>query len=118
MVMTKDEIDAGEVLKKLAELKRTLPEDEYQEIERQVLPRLAEHFGREPANKKSWVGTAIGWIVALAVLVILLALADRFPWLKYVWYAWVILWAVAIVLQFLAGILNWLKEATKPPGRY
>lgn len=41
--MPGDEIDAGEVLKKLAELKRTLSEAQYQEIRRQVLRAVAEH---------------------------------------------------------------------------
>lgn len=82
--MPKDEIDAGEVLRKLAELKRTLPEDEYQEIERQVLPRLAANFGesnRATKKKSGWastvggvVGILIFWVVIIPGL---LALAEK-----------------------------------------
>jgi predicted acyltransferase len=117
--MPKDEIDAGEVLKKLAELKRTLPEDQYQEIEREVLPRLAGHFGGiEPAQKKSQIRGVLGVIAGLAVLVVLVALSVRFPWLRYIWYAWLVVYAVGWVLQVVTGLLEWLKDAMKPLGRY
>lgn len=113
--MPKDEIDAGKVLRELAELKRTLPEDEYQEIERQVLPRLAEHFkGSKPAKGKKW----IFWIVGIVVMLVLLALADRIEWLIYVWYGWLALYVIATVLQVLAIIRSWLDDLMKPPGRY
>lgn len=114
--MPKDEIDAGEVLKKLAELKRTLPEDQYQEIERQVLPHLAEHFGGiESAEKKSWIRGALGWIGALLLLVLFVILAQRFEWL---WYIYVAAFALSMVLRVLMVFFAWLGDLMKPPRMY
>ena len=71
--MAKDQVDTRAVLEKLAELKRTLPEDEYQELERQVLPRLMEQAqGSKQAEKKSgWASTvgSILWIVIFWCLI-------------------------------------------------
>lgn len=114
--MSKDEMDVGEVLNKLAELKRTLPEDQYQEIERQVLPRLTEHLGAsKPAAKKSWVKGALGWIGVLLAIAVFLVLAQRFEWL---WYAYVIVFVGWTVLRVLIALFTWLADAIKPPRMY
>lgn len=85
--MPKDEIDAAKVLRELAELKRTMPEDQYQELERQVLPRLAEHYGGKRSaksgddKKSGWASTvgSILWIIIFWCLITpgLLGLAER-----------------------------------------
>lgn len=121
--MPRDEIDAGEVLKKLAELKRTLPEDQYQSIERQVRSHFAEHFGgSEPAQKKSWIRGALGCIGALLLLVLFGILAERFEWVGYIfkWVGYILGAAFALsgVLRGLLGFFAWLSNAMKPPRMY
>jgi hypothetical protein len=99
--MSKDENDAEEFLDKIEELRKKLPNDEYQKVLSQVPYGFIKHAEaiRSKRRKKGWL---IGLFVYLPIFVLLVVF---FPQLIIMW----------VLMAIIPPIFKWIKDEMTPP---